>query len=70
MKTLDGSDTLLASIGSKGLLVDQHELQLAMDALAEQLQQPGWSADDRLRSPWMPIALQLQPCRQLGIDGA
>ncbi len=48
-ETLDGSDTLLASIGSKGLLVDQHELQLAMDALAEQLQQPGWSADDLLK---------------------
>ena len=48
-ETLDGSDTLLASIGSKGLLVDQHELQLAMDVLTEQLQQPGWSADDLLR---------------------
>lgn len=48
-ETLDGSDTLLASIGSKGLLVDQHELQLAMDALAEQLQQPGWSVDDLLK---------------------
>ena len=48
-ETLDGSDTLLASIGSKGLLVDQHELQLAMDVLAEQLQQPAWSADDLLK---------------------
>ena len=48
-ETLDGSDTLLASIGSKGLLVDQHELQLAMDALAEQLQQPAWSVDDLLK---------------------
>ncbi len=48
-ETLDGSDTILASIGSKGLLVDQHELQLAMDQLVEQLQQPGWSADDLQR---------------------
>ena len=48
-ENLDGSDTLLATIGSKGLLVDQHELQLAMDILVEQLQQPGLSADDLQR---------------------
>ena len=42
---LDGSDTLLSNIGSNGLLVDQHELQLAMDALIAQLQQPAWSVD-------------------------
>ena len=45
-ETLDGSDTLLANIGSKGLLVDQHELQQVMDVLVDQLQQPGWSAED------------------------
>ena len=45
-ETLDGGDTYLAGIGSKGLLVDQHELQIGMDALVEQLQQPGWSAED------------------------
>ena len=42
---LDGSDTLLASIGSNGLLLDHHELQLAMDQLIAQLQQPAWSVD-------------------------
>jgi len=47
-ESLDGSDTLLADLGSKGLLVDQHELQLVMDALVDELQQPGWSADDLL----------------------
>ena len=43
------SDTLLADIGSKGLLIDQHELQLAMDALVEQLHQPAWQAEDILQ---------------------
>lgn len=42
---LDGSETLLSNIGSNGLLVDQHQLQLAMDQLIGQLQQPGWSMD-------------------------
>lgn len=44
-ESLDGSDTLLSSIGSNGLLVDQHELQLAMDQLIAQLQQPAWTVD-------------------------
>ena len=48
-ETVAGSDTLLADIGSKGLLIDQHELQLAMDALVEQLQQPAWQAEDILQ---------------------
>lgn len=43
-ETVDGSDTFLANIGSNGLLVDQHQLQLVMDDLVLQLQQPGWSA--------------------------
>ncbi len=42
-ETLNGSNTLLSSIGSNGLLVDQQQLQLAMDQLIGQLQQPGWS---------------------------
>ena len=44
-ETLDGSDILLSNIGSNGLLVDQHQLQLAMDQLIGQLQQPGWSRE-------------------------
>lgn len=44
-ETVNGSDTFLSSIGSNGLLVDQHQLQLAMDQLIGQLQQPGWSKD-------------------------
>ena len=48
-ETLDGTDTLLSSIGSKGLLIDQHELQLAMDRIVEQLQQPSWRAEDLIR---------------------
>ena len=44
--TLEGSDTLLSSIGSNGLLADQHQLQLAMDQLIVQLEQPALSRDD------------------------
>ena len=54
-ETLGGSDTLLADIGSKGLLVDQHELQLAMDVLVEQLQQPAWIAEDLRKIAADPI---------------
>ena len=42
-ETLDGSDILLSNIGSNGLLLDHHQLQLAMDQLIGELQQPGWS---------------------------
>ena len=44
-ETLNGSNTLLSSRGSNGLLVDQHQLQLVMDQLIGQLQQAGWSKD-------------------------
>ena len=40
-ETLDGSEVLLSKNDSNGLLVDQHQLQLAMDKLITQLQQPG-----------------------------
>ena len=56
-ETVDGTDTLLSSIGSNGLLVDQHELQLAMDRLIAQLEQPGWSADELIA-----IARSSEPC--------
>ena len=47
-ETIEGTNTLLADNQSKGLLVDQHELQLAMDQLVDQLQQPTWSAQEIL----------------------
>lgn len=56
-ETVDGTDTLLSSIGSHGLLVDQHHLQLAMDQLIAQLEQPGWSADELIA-----IARSAEPC--------
>ena len=46
-ETLDGTDTLLSSarVNSNGLLLDHHQLQVAMDQLVDQLQQPALSGD-------------------------
>lgn len=43
-KFMRESDEVLP--GSNGLLVDQHDLQIAMDQLAETLSQPGWLLAD------------------------
>ena len=51
---LDGSDTLLASIGSNGLLLDQHQLQLAMDQHRSGCQ-PAWSVDGLAASSMIPV---------------
>ncbi len=44
-ENLDGSNTLISSIGSNGLQVDQHQLQLVMDELIAQFQQAGWTKE-------------------------
>ena len=69
-ETLDGSDVLLANNDSNGLLVDQHQLQLAMDQLIAQLQQPGLSKNAIEAIAAGPTKCSEDPANDWGLMGS
>ena len=66
-ESLDYSGKFLSDNGSNGLMLDHYQLQLAMDYLIAQLQQPGLSKDAILAITEGPYQCSDDPVKDWGL---